>query len=345
MFNDGCGSACIDHAVRFNGRPTLRLDPQNNSSTAGATGGNQQLTLGGSAQTITAASSATLVGTTTQSGAPAVRAAGWILLNGLASAGPTADGNSYVLAYTSAVLSGSTGAWVVTFGGVSLAPLPGTPATAVTTAGIGTAVMAVNNPNPNGTGSALTSGVVVKRRIDDQFSGRFGHEVWYRPTSKSAATSFTSVFCISLYNRDGQNAWAARFMPQLAIGMNPGTWSNDNQLHWVVTGDSGSGFVWVPLGFATQSGYSQHSFDPAAGSWDAAGGWNYCKIIADFAARLYLSVQVNEAIYNFGPAGLPLYKGIGDTGAKMMHFSAELAQAQSATRRYWSLGPVTGTVE
>ena len=345
IFNDGCGSASVDHNVRFNGRPSVRLDPQNNSSTASATGGNQQLTLGGSPQAITASSNATLVGTATQAGTPVVKTTGWILLNGLASAGPTSDGNSYVLSYTSAVITGSTGAWIVTFSGVNLVALPGTAGASVTTASIGSAVMAVNNPNPNATGSPLTSGVVLKRRIDDQFSGRFGHEVWYRPTSKSSSTSFTSVFAVSLYNRDGQNYWAARFMPQLAIGMNPGTWNNDNQLHWFLTGTSTGGFIWQPLGFATRSGYSQHSWDPVSGSWDRAGGWNYCKIVADFAAKQYVSVQVNEAIYTSGVAGTALYEGVSDTGAKMMHFSVELAQAQSATRRFWNVAKYTGTME
>jgi hypothetical protein len=207
--------------------------------------------------------------------------------------------------------------------------------------------MAVNNPNPNPTGSPLTSGVVFKRRLDDQFSGKFGHEVWFRPTSKSAATSATSVFSVSLYNRDGSSFWAARWMPQLAIGMFPagGVWNNDNQLHWFVTGTSTAGFVWQPLGFATRTGYSQHSWDPVAGSWDRAGGWNYCKIIANFATQQYVSIQVNETVYTSGVTGTALYQGVGDTGAKMMHFSTELAMAQSATRRFWNVGMYRGTME
>lgn len=347
VFNDGCGSASVDHNIRLNGRPTIRLDPQGNSSTASATGGNQQLTLGGSPQTITASSSSTLVGTATSAGTPVVKAAGWILLNGLSASGPTSDGNSYVLSYTSAVITGGSGAWTVTFSGVNVVNLPGTPAASVTTATIGTAVMAVNNPNPNPTGSPLTSGVVFKRRLDDQFSGKFGHEVWFRPTSKSAATSATSVFSVSLYNRDGSSFWAARWMPQLAIGMFPagGVWNNDNQLHWFVTGTSTAGFVWQPLGFATRTGYSQHSWDPVAGSWDRAGGWNYCKIIANFATQQYVSIQVNETVYTSGVTGTALYQGVGDTGAKMMHFSTELAMAQSATRRFWNVGMYRGTME
>jgi hypothetical protein len=326
----------------------MRLDPQNNSSTNQATGGNQQLTLGGSPAAYTASSNGTLVGTSSASGSPAVKAGAlnYILLNGqtAGATNPTSDGNSYVLTYTSAVISGGANAWVVTFSGVNLLGLPGTPAASVTTANIGTAVMAVNNPNPNATGSAITNGVVFKRRLDDAFSGRFGHSFWYRPTSKSSASSFTSVFTGSLYNRDGQNFWASRCMIQVAVGMNPGTWNNDNQLLWYVTSTSTAGFLWVPFAFSRFTGYSQHSWDPVGGSWDLAGGWNQMKIVADFVSLQYVSIQVNDIVYT-SMAGVPLYQGIGDTGAKMMHFSVELAQAQSNTRRFWNVANFAGTAE
>lgn len=45
MFNDGCGSASIDHDVMFNGRPTVRLDPQGNIS-SGTTPSTSPLTTG-----------------------------------------------------------------------------------------------------------------------------------------------------------------------------------------------------------------------------------------------------------------------------------------------------------
>jgi len=348
VYNDGCGSAHVDPEVMFNGLPSLRLDPQGNSSTSSATGGNQQLTLGGSAATYTVGGSGTLVGTTTQAGSPAVdTGGGYIVLNTPSSSAswPTTDGNSYVLTYASAVISGGSGAWTVTFSGVGLAGLPGAPGTSVTTANQGTAVMAACNPNPNGTGSPLTSGVVAKRRICDQFSGRFGHAVWLRPTSKSAATSFTSVVCVSLYNRNGTAAVLGRMMIQTAVGMNPSPgWNNDNQLLWYVTPGTPVGFKWVPFAFLTRAAFNQHSYDPAAGSWDAAGGWHYAKIVCDFATGQYVSIQFNEQVYT-SMAGVPMYSITPDSGAKMMHFSVELAMAQSATRRYWNTARWVGTVE
>lgn len=349
MYNDGCGSASIDHNIRFNGRPSVRLDPQGNSSTSSATGGNQSLTLAGSAATYTPTSNGTLVGTTTQAGAPAIKTGGvnYIVLNTPAAAGqwPTVSGNSCVLTYTGAVTTGGAGNWTVTFTGVNLLALPGAPEVSVTTANQGTATMAACNPNPNCTGSPLTSGVVFKRRVCDQFSGRFGHSFWFRPTGKSAATSFTSVFTGSLYNRDGVNLWAARCLIQTAVGMNPpgGVWNNDNQILWYITGVS-AGFVLVPFAFLTRAAFNQHSWDPVGGTWDRAGGWHYLKLIADFAVTQYVSIQFDEAVYT-SMAGQPLYQGIGDTGAKMMHFSVELAMAQSPTRRFWNVAKVTGTQE
>ena len=353
MFNDGSGGASTDWDVLFNGEPTARLDPQNNSSTGTATGGNQQLTLGGSAATYTVGGSGTLVGTSTQTGSPTPRvnglaggaAGGYIVLNGLASGGPTSDGNSYVLTYASAVVTGSANNWTVTFSGVAVANIAGTVgggAASVTTANVGSAVMAVNNPNPNATGSPVTTGVVFKRRIDDGYSGKFGHAFWSRATSKSAATSFTSVFTGSIYNRDGQNFWAARCLLQCTIGMNPGTFSSDNALMWYVTSTSSAGFLWVPFAFLRTNSTNQHTWEPGGGSWDRAGCWHYWKIIADFANKVYVSIQIDDTVYAITDS---MYQGIGDTGAKSMHFSVELAQAQSSTRRFWNVSPPIGTLE
>jgi hypothetical protein len=346
MFNDGCGSASIDHNIRFNGHPSVRLDPQTTSGTGTMTGGSQLLTLGGSAQTITTASSATFVGTTNQSGTPVLNATGYITLNSLTGgAGPTADGNSYVLSYTSVVVSGVTTAWVVTFSGVQIYNIPGTPNTTVTTQNIGTATMTANNPNPNPTGNAQPSaGVVFKRRLNDQFSGKFGHELWWKPTSKSAISSATSAFCHRLYNRDGFNGYAGSIYPQSAVGMTRSVWANDYLLLWASTGtgSGGSGCTWMPLGFH-QGAFSQHAWDPVAGSWDLAGCWNYSKIVLNMSTHQWVSYQFNETLYTL--AGVPMYQSTGDTGAKIMHFSVDLAMAQSATRRFFNVAHIVGTAE
>jgi hypothetical protein len=346
MWNDGSGSASVDHNVRFNGHPSVRLDPQTVSGTATFTGGNQQLTLGGSTATYTTTGSGTLVGTTTQAGTPVVAASGYITLIAPSSGGPTADGNSYSLTYASAVVSGVTTAWVVTFTGVAINPIPGTPHTTVTTANVGSATMAVNNPNPNPTGNAQPSaGVVLKRRINDQFSSTFGHEFWWKPTSKSAMTSATSVFTHRLYNRDGNSGWAGSIYPQSAVGMTRQVWSNDYLLLWYATGtgSGGAGATWVPLGFVVGA-FNQHAWDPVSGSWDAAGCWNYSKLIVNMVTHQYVSYQFNETLYT-SCAGQPIYQSTGDTGAKIMHFSIELGMAQSAARRFFNVAHVIGTAE
>jgi len=216
----------------------------------------------------------------------------------------------------------------------------------VTTANIGTATMVAGNPNPNPTGNAQPSaGVVFKRRINDQFSSRFGHEFWWKPTSKSAATSATSILCHRLYNRDGFNGYAGSIYPQFAIGMTRSVWANDYLLLWYATGtgSGGSGAVWVPLGFH-QGAFGQHAWSPVDGSWDTAGCWNYSKLILNMAAHQYVSYQFNETLYT-SCAGVPMYQSTGDTGAKIMHFSVDCGMAQSATRRFFNIAHVVGTAE
>lgn len=348
MFNDGCGTASVDNNITFNGLPTVRLDPQGYSSTAGATGGTATLTLGGSQATYTVGGTGTLVGTSTGSAAPTVfGAGGYLVLTSKSGSACTTDGNTYVMTYADAVVGGSTGAWTVTFDGVGILNIPGTAATSCTTANIGSATFQANNPNPNGTGSPVTTGVVFKRRIDDQFSGTFGWSLWLRPTSKSSATSFTSVFCVSLYNRDGASAWLSRVMIQTAVGMTiGGIWSNDNQILWTLTGASNTqtGPTWVPFALLTNTAFNQHSWDPVSGSWDTAGGWHYVKIVTDFVTKTYVSVQFDGLIYT-SMAGQSMYQIVGDTGAKLMHFSVEHAMAQSATRRFWNIARCVGTIE
>lgn len=346
MFNDGCGSAAYDNNVRFNGKPSVRLDPQGNQMSSSAN--SVQLTLGGSPQTIGAATGATFTGTSSASGSPAIdTAGGYIILNTPSSSGSwqTTSGNSAALSYASGVVSGSTGNWTVTFSGVNLLILPGSPDTSITTQNIGTATMVVNNPSPSPGTSPNTNGVVWKRRVDDQFSGRFGHSAWLRPTSKSSASANTSVISQSLYNRDGTNFTAARLFWQLVIGMNQGAgWNNDNTLLWYLSNAAPVGGLqrWVPFAFSTKAATGQHSWDPVGGTWDRAGVWHYAKIVADFAAAQYVSIQVDETLYT-AMAGQPMYVSSA-SGAKTMHFSVEFGQT-TGTRRFWNAAKVTGTVE
>jgi len=346
MFNDGCGSASPDYNVLFNGYPTLRLDPQGNTTSSSTN--SQQLTLGGSPQTLTAASSASFVTTSAQTGSPTVdTGGGYIVLNTPSSSGSwqTTSGNSAVLSYTSAVVSGTANNWTVTFSGTKLVVLPGSPDTSITTANIGTATCIVNNPNPHAGNSPNTSGTVTKRRIDDEYTGRFGNAMWFRPTSKSSASANTALISVSLYNRDGTNQNAARMMFQLAIGMNPASnWNNDNTLLWYLDNAApiGGAQRYVPFAFTTKNAMSQHSWDPVGGSWDDAGVWRYVKVRADFSVTQYIDITVDGTVYS-SMAGRSMVS-ISSTGAKSMHFSMEYAQT-SGTRRFINLGKVVGTAE
>lgn len=344
-FDDGYGSAAVDHNIRFNGRPTMRLDPQ--GFTTSSTANSQALTLGGSPQTIGAASNATLVGTSAQAGALAIDlAGGYIVFNAPSSSAPTTSGNSCAFTYTSAVISGATTNWTVTFSGVNLLLLPGAPDTTVTTQNIGTATMVVNQPNPNPGGN--TNGTNFKRRIDDLYTGKYGSAAWVRATSHQAALVSSSMLSMSLYNRDGTNFTATRLFWQVNIGMNPaGGWNNDNQLLWYLDNAApfGGQQRWVPFAFSNTASMNQHFWDPVGpggSGWDRSGCWSYGKIIADFAALQYVSIQVNGTVYT-SMAGRPMYV-TPDSTAKSMHFSVEAGQS-TATRRFWHVAKLTGTAE
>src|ERR1017187_3054485 len=303
-FNDGIGSAHLDwDVIAPGGGPSVRLDNQGVTATPTVTGGNVQLVLGGSPQTITTSSNSTLVGTSAATGSPAGALAyaglntGYIVVtstNATVGNWATTDGNSYVMTYTSYVVSGSANAWVVTFSGVNILPLPqtyGLPTPTLTTANVGTGLLNINNPNPNPTGAPQpTVSVVHKRRINDQFSGVFGAETWFRPTSVSSATSGASVFAHRLYNRNGVNYYGATAYPQFAQGFMRGgaTWWKDKVLLWGPpgSGPSGAACQFIPVAFSVGA-FGQHSWDPvgtAAGTqsqWDKAGCWNYSKIIVN----------------------------------------------------------------
>lgn len=346
MFNDGCGSASIDHDIRLNGRPTIKLDPQGHTTSSSAN--SVTLTLGGSPQTIGAATNATLVTTSTSTPSPGVdTGGGYIVFNTPSSSGSwqTTSGNSAVLTYTSAVITGGAGAWTVTFSNVNLLILPGSPDTTIVTNNIGTAVCVANNPNPNPGNSPNTSGVVWKRRIDDQYSGPYGNSVWLHPTGQSSASSNTTILSVSLYNRDGANFTACRLGWQFAIGMNQtAAWNNDNTLLWYLDNAApfGAQQRFVPFAFETRAASSQHSWDPVNGSWDRAGVWHFAKLVTDFNLQQIVSIQVDEKVYT-SMAGRPMYSAAA-SGAKTMHFSVELGQTTS-TRRWWNAGPVVGTAE
>ena len=352
LFNDGIGSAHIDHNIRFNGHPSVRLDPQGISGAANLTGGNQALTIGGSPVTITTTSASTLVTTSAATGSPAAFTFGYILMQSASGNPSTTDANSYVLTYASRVISGSANAWVVTFAGCNILPIPGTPNTTLTTT-VGGPCNACN-PQYHPTGSPQPSYMpVFKRRVNDQGGGNWGSELWWKPTSQQSATTATSLFVHRLYTRNGYTYFGGSVMTQFAIGMTRTVWANDYLLFWYATGSgtSGGGVIWVPLAFACGA-YSQHSWDPVNGTFDRSGCWNFSKIIIDFTpgqagsaggtfGGSYVSFQFNETVY---PLAGSVYQSTNDTGAKVMHSSAECGRT-TTTRAFFNVAHMVGTNE
>ena len=177
--------------------------------------------------------------------------------------------------------------------------------------------------------SPLTTGVVFKRRINDNFSGAFGAETWVRWTSSNNNTNvFTTV---SLYNRDGTNAWVSRFWIDTTAG------TDSANIFYL---NSAGTYTQLGSTIATQS-FTQHQWDPVNGSWDRAGTWHYVKLVTNFSTKQYVSIQFDDVVFPLGGQGV---FQLASTGAKTMHFSAEFAQ-KTATRRFINIGPMIGTLE
>jgi hypothetical protein len=192
--------------------------------------------------------------------------------------------------------------------------------------------------------TASTSGVVFKRRIHDNFSGVFGVEVWFRFTSLNITSN--TYPCLSVYNRDGVDAWHGR------LWLDP---NGNNQplvgrvLDGAATkalngGDGRSGTLTSWRDVATiehQYAGGSHLYDISAGSGrgDKVGGWHYAALFVDLDAKRYRRAQVDN-IDQTDLGGFQLDQ-TASAGAAMMHFSFEF-MASTATRRYMHIANVRG---
>jgi len=195
--------------------------------------------------------------------------------------------------------------------------------------------------NPGRT--AVTTGVVVKRRIHDGFTGKFGIEAWFRLTSLNLTSN--AFLAMSLYNRDGTNAYHGRIWldpngnNQPMVGrILDGAASN------TLSGTNGSGTaVYTAVTTSVlQNGGGTHTYDPPTGRLDRAGGWHYVKLVVDMAAKRYVSVQLDGQ----APVDISAYQMDTTTSAGFagMHFSFEFA-ATTSTARFVNIAQVIGTAE
>lgn len=195
--------------------------------------------------------------------------------------------------------------------------------------------------NPGRT--AITTGVVAKRRIHDGFSGRFGVECWFRMTSLNLTSN--AFFSVSLYNRDGANAYHSR------VWLNPNG-NNQPMLAQILdgaatntlSGTNGSGTaVYTTVATSVlQNGGGTHNYDPPTGRLDRAGGWHYIKLVSDMATKKYVSLQIDgQPVVDLSAYQMDQTTTTGFAG---MHFSAELS-ATTSSSRFVNIAQVIGTAE
>ncbi len=202
----------------------------------------------------------------------------------------------------------------------------------------------VNTGATNPGRTAATNGVVFKRRIHDGFTSNFGVEAWFRFTSKNLTSS--TFLSMSLYNRDGTNAYHGR------VWLNPNGNNTpmlaqilDGAATALVSGTNGSGAATYTTVATSvlQNGAGSHAFDPTTGSLDKAGGWHYIKLVVDMANKKYVSLKLDGQ----PTTDLSAYSmdTTATTGFAGMHFSFELSATTSTSPRYINVAQVIGTAE
>lgn len=195
--------------------------------------------------------------------------------------------------------------------------------------------------NPGRT--AITTGVIVKRRIIDGYRHRFGLEAWFRMTSLNLTTN--ALFSMSVYNRNGTSAhhgrvWldpngnnqpmVARILDGAATAVGGGT-------------NASAAATYTAVSTSTiQNGAGSHTYDVPSGRLDRAGGWHWVKLVVDFTTLKYVSIQIDgENAVDLSAYSLDVTDSTGFAG---MHHSFEFS-ASTSTRRFVNIANVIGTVE
>lgn len=201
----------------------------------------------------------------------------------------------------------------------------------------------VNGTQPNPLRTAITSGVVVKRRIHDGYRHRFGVEGWFRMSSLNLTSN--TLFSMSIYNRNGTQAHHGR------VWLDP----NGNNQPLVArildgaatnavsgTNSAGAATYTAVSTSVLQNGAGSHTYDVPSGRLDRAGGWHWVKLVVDFATLKYVSVQLDgESVVDLSSYSLDVTDTTGFAG---MHHSFEFS-ASTSTRRFVNVANMIGTVE
>lgn len=195
--------------------------------------------------------------------------------------------------------------------------------------------------NPGRT--ALTSGVVMKRRVHDGYRHKFGMECWFRFSSLNLTSN--ALLSMSIYNRNGAQAhhgrvWldpAGNNVPMVARILDGAA---TNALSGTV--GSGTAVYAAAVTSVSQNGAGTHTYDIPSGRLDRAGGWHFVKMVVDFVNLRYVSLQLDgEAVADLSAYSLDITDTVGFAG---MHHSFEFS-ASTSTRRFVHVASLIGTVE
>jgi hypothetical protein len=195
--------------------------------------------------------------------------------------------------------------------------------------------------NPGRT--AITAGVVVKRRIHDGYRHRYGLEAWVRMTSLNLTSN--ALLSMSIYNRNGASAhhgrvWldpngnnqplVARILDGAATNTASGTTASGAATYTAVSTS------------VVQNGAGSHTYDVPSGRLDRAGGWHWVKLIVDFVTGRYISIQLDgESAVDLSGYSLDVTDSTAFAG---MHHSFEFS-ASTSTRRFVNIANMIGTIE
>lgn len=197
--------------------------------------------------------------------------------------------------------------------------------------------------NPGRT--ANTGGVIVKRRLLSNYNEIWGMAIWFRLTSLNLTSN--AMISMSIYNRDGAHAHHAR------VWLNP---NGNNQpmlgqiLDGAATAAANGGTPTLPSGPAVyttvvtsdnQNGGGSHTYDLPTSRGDRAGGWHFAKLVTDFSALKYVSLQLDSKEVDLSTYSMDVTDSTGFAG---MHHSIEFS-ASTSTRRYINVANWVGTLE
>jgi len=179
-------------------------------------------------------------------------------------------------------------------------------------------------------GTMDTNGVILKRRIQDSYSGQFAVEFWLRFTHANIQSNGSNWVCCSVYNRDGSTGYHSRLWFDTSGGV------TTTAIRYLASDNT-----WPTLGTVTDQGNAQHTYTIPGNLNDKTGQWNYVKLCTDLSTKKYVYAQWNNHFYDM--SGIAIQSQASASQA-VMHFSIECASSGTQSK-YINIAQVVGSRE